>query len=124
MAGFFVKNDPELIQYTVKGIHVHLGMMISTAVYLSCTNYFQAVGKGYITSRFIFLRLMILSIPLAFILPLKLGVAGALLSFPIADTTAAIIAVYVMKKEIKNLNYRQTIEEEKKKRGIKKIGSL
>lgn len=81
---------------------------------------FQAVGKGYITSRFIFLRLMILSIPLAFILPLKLGVAGALLSFPIADTTAAIIAVYVMKKEIKNLNYRQTIEEEKKKRGIRR----
>ena len=120
MAGFFVKNDPELIKYTVKGIHIHLGMMISTAVYLSCTNYFQAVGKGYITSRFIFLRLIILSIPLAFILPLKFGAIGALLSFPISDTTAAIIAVYVMRKEIKNLNYRQLIEDEKKKRGIRR----
>ena len=120
MAGFFVKNDPELITYTTKGIHVHLSMMISTAVYLSCTNYFQAVGKGYITSRFIFLRLILLSIPLAFILPLKFGVFGALLSFPIADTTAGILAMYVMSKEIKNLNYRQSIEDEKKKRGIRR----
>ena len=120
LAGFFVKNDPELIAYTTKGIHVHLGFMISTAVYLSCTNYFQAVGKGYITSRFIFLRLMLLSIPLAFILPLKFGVIGALLSFPIADTTAGIIAVYVMSKEIKNLNRRQIIENEKIKRGIRR----
>lgn len=120
LAGFFVKNDSELIAYTTKGIHVHLGFMISTAVYLSCTNYFQAVGKGYITSRFIFLRLMLLSIPLAFILPLKFGVIGALLSFPIADTTAGIIAVYVMSKEIKNLNRRQIIENEKIKRGIRR----
>lgn len=120
MAGFFVKNDTELVNYTVKGIHIHLGMMISTAIYLSCTNYFQAVGKGYITSRFIFLRLIVLSIPLSFLLPLKLGAIGALLSFPIADTTAAIIAVYVMRKEIKNLNYRQEIEDEKKKRGIRR----
>lgn len=120
VAGFFVKNDAELINYTVKGIHLHLGMMISTAIYLSCTNYFQAVGKGYITSRFIFLRLIVLSIPLAFVLPLKWGVSGALLSFPIGDTISAIFAVYVMRREIKSLNNKQKIEDEKKKRGIRR----
>ncbi len=120
MAGFFVKDDPELVSYTAKGIYVHLGLMISTAVYLSCTNYFQAVGKGYITSRFIFFRLIVLSIPLAFILPLKLGVIGALLSFPVSDTLAGIAAVYVMRKEIKNLDFRQKIEDEKIKRGIRR----
>lgn len=120
MAEFFVKNDPELILYTAKGIYIHLGFMISTAVYLSCTNYFQAVGKGFITSRFIFLRLMILSIPLAYILPLKLGVTGALLSFPVSDTIAGLIAVFVMKKEINSLNFKQKIEDAKKERGIRR----
>lgn len=120
MAGFFVKNDPELINYTVRGIHIHLGVMISTAVYLSCTNYFQAVGKGYITSRFIFFRLIVLSIPLAFILPLKWGVVGALLSFPVSDTLAGTLALYVMYKEIKSLNFKQRVEDEKKIRGIRR----
>ena len=120
MAGFFVKNDHELISYTVKGIHIHLGFMISTAVYLSCTNYFQAVGKGYITSRFIFLRLVVLSIPLAYILPLKWGAMGALLSFPISDTIAGLTALYVMYREIKSLNYKQRVEDAKKDRGIRK----
>lgn len=120
MAGFFVKNDPELINYTVKGIHIHLGFMISTAVYLSCTNYFQAVGKGYITSRFIFFRLIVLSIPLAFILPLKWGVVGALLSFPVSDTLAGALSLYVMYKEIKSLNFKQRVEDEKKLRGIRR----
>lgn len=120
MAGFFVKNDPELINYTVKGIHIHLGLMISTAVYLSCTNYFQAVGKGYITSRFIFFRLIVLSIPLAFILPLKWGVIGALLSFPVSDTLAGALSLYVMYKEIKSLNFKQRVEDEKKLRGIRR----
>lgn len=120
MAGFFVKNDPELINYTVKGIHIHLGFMISTAVYLSCTNYFQAVRKGYITSRFIFFRLIVLSIPLAFILPLKWGVVGALLSFPVSDTLAGALSLYVMYKEIKSLNFKQRVEDEKKLRGIRR----
>lgn len=120
MAGFFVKNDPELINYTVKGIYVHLGFMVSTAVYLSCTNYFQAVGKGYITSRFIFVRLMLLSIPLAYILPLKWGAVGALLSFPISDTIAGGLALYVMYREIKSLDYKQQIENAKKERGIRR----
>lgn len=120
MAGFFVKNDLELIAYTAKGIYIHLGFMISTAVYLSCTNYFQAVGKGFITSRFIFFRLIVLSIPLAYILPLKLGVTGALLSFPISDTLAGAAALCVMYKEIKSLDFKQKIEDEKMIRGIRR----
>lgn len=66
------------------------------------------------------MRLIVLSIPLAFVLPLKWGVSGALLSFPIGDTISAIFAVYVMRREIKSLNSKQKIEDEKKKRGIRR----
>lgn len=107
LTGFFVKNDPELIAYTSKAIHIHLKFMLSTAIYLSCSHYFQAVRKGYITSRFVILRLPLLSIPLAYILPLKFGATGVLLSFPIADSIAAIASAIFMYKEVKLLDRKQ-----------------
>lgn len=112
IAGFFVNNDEELINYTAKAIPIHLGMMMSTAIYLSCSNYFQAVGKGKLTTKLITLRLAILTIPLTYILPIKWGVMGVLLSFPISDTIAAITASIVMTKEMKNVR-KMMIEQEK-----------
>ncbi|MCI6153406.1 MAG: MATE family efflux transporter [Fusobacterium perfoetens] len=112
IAGFFVKNDPELIEYTAKAIPIHLGMMMSTAIYLSCANYFQAVGKGMVTTKLITLRLLILTIPLTYILPLKWGVMGVLRSFPISDTIAAITAAIVVSKEIKHV--RKLMKEQEK----------
>ncbi len=114
IAGFFVNNDEELINYTAKAIPIHLGMMMSTAIYLSCSNYFQAVGKGKLTTKLITLRLAILTIPLTYILPIKWGVMGVLLSFPISDTIAAITASIVMTKEMKNVR-KMMIEQEKLK---------
>lgn len=112
VVNFFVKNDLELTEYTIRGTYIHLGLMISTAIYLSCTNYFQAVGKGMITTRFIILRLAVLSIPLTYILPIFWGADGVLLSFPAADTICCIGAAYVMWKELKLL----TKKAEKQKR--------
>ena len=115
VVNFFVKNDLELTEYTIRGTYIHLGLMRSTAIYLSCTNYFQAVGKGMITTRFIILRLAVLSIPLAYILPVFFGADGILMSFPVADTISCIGAAYVMWQEIKLLTKRA----EKQKRYIK-----
>lgn len=100
----FIKNDPDVVAYTTKAIRYHLKFMTGTAVYLCCGTYFQAIRKGFITTRFIFLRLVVLSIPLAYILPLKFGAMGVLMSFPIADCTTALVSLYFMYKEVKMLD--------------------
>ncbi len=103
---FFIKDDPEVVSYTTNAINYHLKYMTGTAIYLICATYFQAIRKGQVTTRFVFLRLLVLSIPLSYILPLKWGVIGVYLSFPIADCITALVALFFMKKELKLLDIK------------------
>ncbi|WP_027127898.1 MATE family efflux transporter [Fusobacterium perfoetens] len=114
----FIKNDSEVVEYTSQAIRYHLMYMTGTAIYLCCAGYFQAIRKGFITTRLIFLRLVVLSIPLAYILPLKFGAMGVLISFPIADCTTALVAGYLMWKEVKLLD-RKYMRHEMIKRYLK-----
>jgi len=102
VARFFV-NDEKLVEFTGHAIRLNLFMMVSTALYLSGTNYFQAVGKGKKTTQLLTIRLVVLTIPLIYILPIFLGLNGVWLAFPISDTIAAVIAMCFMRKEFKEL---------------------
>ncbi|MCK5779474.1 MAG: MATE family efflux transporter [Psychrilyobacter sp.] len=103
VARFFVDDD-RLVTFTGRAMRTNLFMMVSTAMYLSGTNYFQSVGKGHKTTQLLTIRLVILTIPLLLILPNYLGLNGVWLAFPISDTISAIIAMIFMKKEFKKLN--------------------
>jgi len=102
VAGFFV-NDTELIALTSKALRLNLFLMVSTAVYFSTFNYYQAVGKGKKNKNLLIVRVLFLTIPLLYILPIFMGLNGVWLAVPIADTIAAIFAIYSMKGEFKEL---------------------
>lgn len=103
ISDFFLKDDPKLVEFTSWALRRHLFLMMATAAYLTCANYFQAVGKGNITTRLLTVRLLVINIPLLFILPKYMGILGILLSFPIADGSAALIASLTMKRELNKL---------------------
>jgi MATE family, multidrug efflux pump len=84
--------------------------MVSTALYLSGTNYFQAVGKGKKTTQLLTIRLAVLTIPLIYILPIFWGLNGVWLAFPISDTIAAIVAMYFMKSEFQEMKSNSTVQ--------------
>lgn len=108
VARFFV-NDEKLIEFTAHAIRLNLFMMVSTALYLSGTNYFQSVGKGKKTTQLLTIRLAVLTIPLIYILPIFWGLNGVWLAFPISDTIAAIVAMYFMKNEFQEMKSNPTV---------------
>jgi len=108
VARFFV-NDEKLIEFTAHAIRLNLFMMVSTALYLSGTNYFQSVGKGKKTTQLLTIRLAVLTIPLIYILPVFWGLNGVWLAFPISDTIAAIVAMYFMKNEFQEMKSNSTV---------------
>jgi Na+-driven multidrug efflux pump len=66
--------------------------------------YFQAAGKAMPALLLTLLKQGIFLIPLAYILPMYYGVNGVWWSFPIADTLATIITIWILKREVdKNL---------------------
>jgi putative MATE family efflux protein len=109
VADFFV-NDEKLVEFTSHAIRLNLFMMVSTALYLSGTNYFQSVGKGKKTTQLLTIRLAVLTIPLLYILPVFWGLNGVWLAFPISDTVAAIVAMYFMKEEFKEMKSNPLVQ--------------
>lgn len=114
ISAFFLNNDEKLIVFTTWAIRRHLFLMVATALYLTCANYFQAVGKGNITTKLLTVRLLVLNIPLLFILPKWFGLLGILIAFPLSDGSAALLASYFMKRELKDLSEKNHVFAVKK----------
>ncbi|WP_297406126.1 MATE family efflux transporter [uncultured Cetobacterium sp.] len=98
---FFIKNDPILVKFTVHAMRLNLCLMIFTAIFLACNNFFQAIKRNKIATNFFFIRILLLNIPLVYILPLFLKENGVWLAFPISDTIVCFLMGILTYKEYK-----------------------
>ena len=103
VARFFV-SDPELVKLTTVALRFNLTLMLSTSLYFSTFNYYQAVGKGKKNKKLLLIRVFGLTIPMLYLLPMAIGLNGVWLAIPLADTIAAIFALYSIKGEFRELD--------------------
>ena len=118
ITSFFLEGDEKLIEFTSWAVKRHLFLMGATALYLTCANYFQAVGKGNITTRLLTIRLLLLNIPLLYILPKWFGVLGIIVAFPISDGIASLIASAFMCREMRELTRRSKLDKLPSQRSV------
>jgi len=100
--GLFNKEE-ELISIGTRGIRIFLFALPIVGVQIVITNYFQSVGKA---GKSIFLSLtrqVLFLIPLLFVLPRLFQLDGIWASGPVADSLSAILAITLMKKELRYL---------------------
>lgn len=97
-------NDATLLQQTPNAMLITFLVTPIVTMQLIGSAYFQAAGKAMPALILTLLKQGIFLIPLAYILPIYYGVNGVWWSFPIADTLATIITIWVLKREVdKNL---------------------
>lgn len=102
IVGVFVKNDMELINYTANAMKINLVMMCSTAIFLACNNFFQSMKENKIATRYFFIRIGVLNIPLVYILSYFIGANGVWMAFPVTDTIVALAILVSTYKRIKS----------------------
>jgi putative MATE family efflux protein len=97
-------NDATLLAQTPNAMLTAFLVTPIVTMQLIGSAYFQAAGKAMPALILTLLKQGIFLIPLAYILPIYYGVNGVWWSFPVADTLATIITVWVLKREVdKNL---------------------
>jgi putative MATE family efflux protein len=97
-------NDATLLAETPNAMLIVFLVTPIVTMQLIGSAYFQAAGKAMPALLLTLLKQGIFLIPLAYILPIYYGVNGVWWSFPIADTLATIITIWVLKREVdKNL---------------------
>jgi putative MATE family efflux protein len=102
-SSFFVKNDPALVKFTSQAMRINLGLMMMSALFLSCNNFFQAIKESRVATTFFMIRILVLNIPLIYILSYFFGEIGVWMAFPITETTVAFLILGKVFKKIKGL---------------------
>ena len=89
-------DDPELVEKSIRGMRLVVGMFPLVSLSMVIGNFFQSIGKP---KQAIFLSLsrqLIFLIPSLWLLPLFFDIAGVWVSFMVSDFLASVVAVILL----------------------------
>jgi putative MATE family efflux protein len=99
----FGKGDESYMLFAERYFRIFLFFTFLNGLQPICSSFFTSIGKP---KKGIFLSLtrqVLFLLPLILVLPLFVGIDGILYAGPIADGVAAVICLYMMYRECKNL---------------------
>lgn len=95
--GLFGEGDVLYQEFAVNAMQLHLSGIAFYCVQRGCAIFLQSLGKPILSAALSLLRDILLNIPIAFLLPLRVGLMGALYSAPAEDVVSFFITIAVMK---------------------------
>jgi len=102
IVGLF-SNDAILTEIAIPALRIHVAALIFSAPIIIYVNMFIGLGKGTLAMVILFIRDILVFIPLLVILPLFLGITGAWLALPLANAMELFLVVYLAKKELQKI---------------------
>lgn len=94
-------DDPELVEKSIKGMRLVVGMFPVVSLSMVIGNFFQSIGKPRQAIFLSLSRQLIFLIPCLWILPLFFDIAGVWVSFMVSDFLASVVAVVLLLNFIK-----------------------
>lgn len=90
-------SDSELTAITAYGLRIYICTFFVVGFHIVATNYFQSIGKAWISIVLSLSRQILLLIPFIIILPPLFGLNGAWMAQPASNIIAAVIAAICIK---------------------------
>lgn len=101
LVGLFSRGDIELTAITVRGLRLGYLLLPLASLYVVTSYTFQALGKARATFILQVLRQIVFFFPMLILLPRFLGIDGAWLSFPFMDASGFLMALWMLRLEMK-----------------------
>ena len=103
----FSSDNPLFYEFADRYIHIYMAMLFLNAIQPITSTFCTAIGKAKLGFWMAVIRQGILLIPLLLFLPPRLGIDGVLFSGAISDGAAAIIVIFIARKELRQLTKLQ-----------------
>lgn len=108
----FGNGSEEYFIFATRYFRIFLFMSFANGIQPVTSNFFTSIGKA-IKGIFLSLtRQVIFLLPLFVILPMFMGIDGAMYAGPIADFAALVLAFVFVRKEMKILKHKQKLQQE------------
>ncbi|HOI80837.1 MAG TPA: MATE family efflux transporter [Synergistales bacterium] len=101
LVGLFSRGDADLTAMTVRGLRLGYMLLPLMSLYIVTSYTFQALGKARATFVLQVLRQIVFCFPMLLILPRILGIDGVWLSFPVMDLSGFLLALLMLRMEMK-----------------------
>lgn len=108
--GLFGESSPLYTQFGELSLRIYLSLIIPTCVMKVSAVFLQSLGSPVEATVLSLTRDIVLLVPLTIILPIFMGILGALWAAPIADVIGIIITIILVTKQLKKLKILENKE--------------
>lgn len=91
-------SDAKLISVTSHGLRIYICTFFVVGFHIVATNYFQSIGRAWMSILLSISRQILILIPFILILPPYFGLDGAWMAQPTSNILSAVIAAVILRK--------------------------
>ncbi|PTO83757.1 multidrug efflux protein [Vibrio splendidus] len=99
----FSSDEPQLVEYTVLGIRLHMSALALDGFLVVAGAYYQAVNKGS-KAMFVTIGNMLIQLPFLYIMPKLYGVPGIWIAYPLSNIALSVVVMIMLYKDVKKLD--------------------
>ncbi|MEZ8401563.1 MATE family efflux transporter [Vibrio splendidus] len=99
----FSSDEPQLVEYTVLGIRLHMFALALDGFLVVAGAYYQAVNKGS-KAMFVTIGNMLIQLPFLYIMPKLYGVLGIWIAYPLSNIALSVVVMIMLYKDVKKLD--------------------
>ncbi|MEZ9563913.1 MATE family efflux transporter [Vibrio artabrorum] len=99
----FNSDEPQLVEYTVLGIRLHMFALALDGFLVVAGAYYQAVNKGS-KAMFVTIGNMLIQLPFLYIMPKLYGVPGIWIAYPLSNIALSVVVMVMLYKDLKKLD--------------------
>lgn len=95
----FNSKEPQLVEYTVMGIRLHMFALALDGFLVVAGAYYQATNKGG-KAMFVMLGNMLIQLPFLYIMPKLFGVQGIWIAYPLSNIALSVVVIFMLLKDV------------------------
>ena len=104
IVGIFGNGSEEYFRFAERYFRIYMFMTFVNGIHPVCSQFFTAIGKATKGAVVSLTRQILFLLPLIIIFPIFMGIDGVMYAGPIADGTAAVVAIVLARSEIKKMS--------------------
>ena len=104
IVSIFGNGSEEYFRFAERYFRIYMFMTFVNGIHPVCSQFFTAIGKATKGAVVSLTRQILFLLPLIIIFPIFIGIDGVMYAGPIADGTAAVVAIVLARSEIKKMS--------------------
>lgn len=108
IVGIFGEGSEAYFHFAERYLRIYMMITFLNGIQPLTANFFTSIGKAKMGIVISLTRQVLLLLPLILIFPIFMGIDGVVFAGPVADTAAAVLAILLVRREMRKMDHNST----------------